>query len=144
MSLRTEVPRLRSLPWFTTWLWRPSRRRRRRPADDGLLLRRPIFRKYFLALFAAVIVPLLINGASEAWFGYQDQRTMLDARLLVEASAAAARIQGFLDGIRSQMQWAVAPDRAAAAHQSGGSSTPASVHGSWGALRAARSVPGAR
>ena len=32
---------------------------------------------------------------------------MLDARLLVEASAAAARIQGFLDGIRSQMQWAV-------------------------------------
>src|SRR5262245_5087110 len=107
MSLRTEVPRLRSLPWFTTWLWRPSRRRRRRPADDGLLLRRPIFRKYFLALFAAAVVPLLINGVSEAWFGYQDQRAMLDARLLVEASAAAARIQGFLEGIRSQMQWAV-------------------------------------
>jgi len=75
--------------------------------DDGLLLRRPILRKYFLALFAAVVVPLLINGASEAWFGYQDQRAMLNARLLVEASAAAARIQGFLDGIRSQMQWAV-------------------------------------
>jgi len=95
MSLRTEVPRLRSLPWFTTWLWRPSMRRRRCPVDDGLPLRRPILRKYFLALFAAVVVPLLINGASEAWFGYQDQRTMLDARLLVEASAAAARIQGF-------------------------------------------------
>ena len=54
-----------------------------------------------------MVVPLLINGVSEAWFGYQDQRAMLDARLLVEASAAAARIQGFLDGIRSQMQWAV-------------------------------------
>jgi class 3 adenylate cyclase len=78
-----------------------------RPADDGHLLRHPILRKYFLALFAAVVVPLLINGVSEAWFGYQDQRAMLDAKLLDETSAAAARIQGFLDGIRSQMQWAV-------------------------------------
>jgi adenylate cyclase len=74
-------------------------------ADAGL--RRSIFRKYFLTMFAAVVVPLLVNGLSEAWFGYQDQRAMLDARLVVEASAAAARIQGFLDGIQRQMQWAV-------------------------------------
>jgi class 3 adenylate cyclase len=71
------------------------------------LLRRPILTKYFLALFAAVVVPLLINGVSEAWLGYQAQRAMLDARLMVEASAAAARIQGFLDGIQGQLQWAV-------------------------------------
>ena len=77
------------------------------PADDERPLRRPILGKYFLALFAAVVIPLLLAGASEAWFGYQEQRAMLDARLLVEASAAAARIQGFLDGVRSQMQWAV-------------------------------------
>lgn len=77
------------------------------PTDDSPPLRRPILTKYFLALFAAVVLPLLINGISEAWFGYQDQRAMLDARLLVEASAAAARIQDFLDGIRSQLQWAV-------------------------------------
>ena len=93
-------------PWFEPWRnfldARPQH-----PADDGVLLRRPILRKYFLVLFVAVIVPLLINAATEAWFGYQDQRAMLDARLLVEASAAAARIEGFLDGIQDQMQWAV-------------------------------------
>jgi class 3 adenylate cyclase len=60
-----------------------------------------------LALFAAVVAPLLINGVIEAWFGYADQRAMLDARLQVEALAAAARIQGFLEGIRSEMQWTV-------------------------------------
>ena len=27
---------------------------------------RPLFRKYFTALFGAVVVPLLANGASEA------------------------------------------------------------------------------
>jgi adenylate cyclase len=32
--------------------------------------RRPLFYKYFVA----VVVPLLVNGASEAWFGYRDQR----------------------------------------------------------------------
>jgi adenylate cyclase len=31
--------------------------------------RRPLFRKYFLVLFAAVVVPLIASGASEAWFG---------------------------------------------------------------------------
>ncbi len=67
----------------------------------------PLFRKYFLALFAAVLVPLLISGASEAWFGYRDQRALLESRLSVEASAAAGRIQDFLDGIRDQMGWAV-------------------------------------
>ncbi len=69
--------------------------------------RRPLLRKYFLILFAAVVVPLLINGASEAWFGFHDQRALLDSSLRVEASAAAGRIQGFLDGIRDQMGWVV-------------------------------------
>ena len=36
--------------------------------------RRPLFQKYFAALVAAVVVPLLVNGVSEAWFGYRDQR----------------------------------------------------------------------
>ena len=70
-------------------------------------LRRPLFQKYFAALFAAVVLPLLASGASEAWFGYLDQRHTLDLHLRAEAVAAAARIQGFLDGIPSQMNWTV-------------------------------------
>jgi class 3 adenylate cyclase len=69
--------------------------------------RRSLFRKYFLALFAAVVVPLLANGAGEAWFGYRDQRDLLDRLLRAEADHAAATIEGFLVGIRDQLGWAV-------------------------------------
>ena len=48
--------------------------------------RRPLFYKYFAALFIAVVLPLLANGASEAWFGYRDQRAMLNQRLRTEAA----------------------------------------------------------
>jgi class 3 adenylate cyclase len=70
-------------------------------------VRRPLFRKYFLVLFTAVVVPLLASGASEAFFGYSDQRANLSLRLGAEARAAAARIQGFLDQVRSQLEWTV-------------------------------------
>jgi adenylate cyclase len=69
--------------------------------------RRPLFQKYFIALFIAVIVPLLANGASEAWFGYRDQREMLSQHLRAEAGSAAGKIQAFLDGITGQLQWTV-------------------------------------
>ena len=68
---------------------------------------RGLFRKYFLVLFLAVVVPLAANGLSEAWFGYRDQRARLDQLLGVEARAAAAKIQGFLDGITNQLGWLV-------------------------------------
>src|SRR5580700_1559679 len=69
--------------------------------------RRPLFQKYFLVLFAAVVVPLLANGASEAWFGYRDQQASLGQRLHVEAVSAAGKIRGFLDDITDQLQWTV-------------------------------------
>lgn len=69
--------------------------------------RRPLFQKYLTALFVAVVVPLLANGASEAWFGYRDQRLVLSQRLHAEARSAAGKIQGFLDDITDQLQWTV-------------------------------------
>lgn len=66
-----------------------------------------LFRKYFIALFAAVVLPLLVNGASEAWLGYRDQRAMLDRLLQVEADGGAAKIESFLAGIVDQLGWAV-------------------------------------
>ncbi len=68
---------------------------------------RGLFRKYYLVLFLAVVIPLATNGISDAWFGYRDQRARLDQLLGVEARSAAARIQGFIDGITNQLGWLV-------------------------------------
>ena len=40
--------------------------------------RRSLFGKYFATIFAAVVVPLLIAGGSEAWLGYRDERARLN------------------------------------------------------------------
>lgn len=69
--------------------------------------RSSLFRKYFLALFAAVAVPLVIAGGSEAWFGYRDQRASLNDLLNAEARLAAVKIQDFIEGIREQLGWTV-------------------------------------
>jgi class 3 adenylate cyclase len=68
---------------------------------------RGLFQKYFLVFFLAVVIPLAVNGATEAWFGYRDQRARLDQLLGVEARSAASRIQGFLDSITGQLGWLV-------------------------------------
>jgi class 3 adenylate cyclase len=70
-------------------------------------LRRSLFQKYFLVLFVAVVVPLLVNGISDAMFGYRDRRAMFDTVLRTEAVAAAARIGSFLQDIRGQLGWTV-------------------------------------
>jgi adenylate cyclase len=79
-------------------------------AQDGPAARRPrrpLFQKYFIVLFAAVVVPLLANGAGEAWFGYRDQKVMLSQRLRAAAGAAAGKLEGFLNDITDQLQWTV-------------------------------------
>ena len=69
--------------------------------------RRSLFQKYLVVLFIVVVVPLLANGISDAWFGYRDQRAMLNALLRTEAASAAGRIGSFLDGIKDQLSWTV-------------------------------------
>jgi len=96
------------------------RQRGMRPATESappIRTRRSLFRKYFIALFAAVVVPLLVNGASEAWFGYRDQRAQLDGLLGAEARSAAGKIGGFIDGIRDQLGWMVQLPWSAAAEE---------------------------
>src|SRR5215510_10888096 len=70
-------------------------------------MRRSLFRKYFVALFVAVVIPLFVKGISDAWFGYRDERAMLNALLQAEALSAATRIRGFLDGITEELGWTV-------------------------------------
>ncbi|WP_065756901.1 cache domain-containing protein [Bradyrhizobium paxllaeri] len=69
--------------------------------------RRSLFVKYFTTLFVAVVVPLLLGSATEAWFAFRDNRFDLDELLRVEARSAADRIQAFTDGIRDQLGWVV-------------------------------------
>jgi adenylate cyclase len=80
----------------------------RPPEPPGLSRPRwPLFWKYFIVLFCAVVVTLLANGLSEALFGYRDLTESLSRRLTAQAQSAAVRIDGFLDGIVGQLGWAV-------------------------------------
>ena len=76
-------------------------------SDPVVAPRTSLFRRYFRALFAAVVLPLLIAGASEAWFGYHDQRAMLNALLDAEARSAAVKIADFIESIEEQLGWTV-------------------------------------
>lgn len=75
--------------------------------NPAIAPRTSVFKKYFRALFAAVVVPLLIAGGTEAWFGYHDQRARLNDLLDAEARLAAVKIQDFIEGIRQQLGWTV-------------------------------------
>ena len=75
-----------------------------RRAAKEMRPRRPLFQKYFVVLFGAVIVPLVIGGASDAWFGYRDQTASISNMLGVEAKAAAGEIRSFLEGIVDQLK----------------------------------------
>jgi class 3 adenylate cyclase len=69
--------------------------------------RRSLFFKYFITLFVAAVVPLMLGAVSEAWFGYRDQRLHLNEVLQVEARSAADKIQTFIDDISDQLGWVV-------------------------------------
>jgi len=69
--------------------------------------RRSLFIKYFVTLFVAVVTPLMLGSATEAWFAFRDNRFDLNELLQVEARSAADRIQAFTDGIRDQLGWVV-------------------------------------
>jgi adenylate cyclase len=69
--------------------------------------RRSLFMRYFLTLFVAVVVPLMFGAVGEAWFGYKDQRLLLNEVLQAEARTAVGKIQAFTDEIGDQLGWVV-------------------------------------
>lgn len=70
-----------------------------------MLVRRSLFAKYFAVLLLLVVVPLVVTGSVDAWFGYQDRRVTLDTLLQAQARVGASRIRSFLDEIRGQLGW---------------------------------------
>ncbi|WP_192177982.1 adenylate/guanylate cyclase domain-containing protein [Mesorhizobium amorphae] len=96
-------------------------------------MRRSLFQKYFLVLFAAAIFPMAAGGISNTWFSYVDQRAILSALLRSEATSAADKIESFLDGIKVPLGSAIPQ----------GGSTKASVnHLRLLVVRAMHQVPG--
>jgi class 3 adenylate cyclase len=77
------------------------------PSTGAPAKHRSLFWKYFRALFAAVVAPLMIAGVGEAWFGYHDQRARLSELLDAEARLAAVKIHDFVEGIQEQLGWTV-------------------------------------
>ncbi|WP_409190322.1 cache domain-containing protein [Bradyrhizobium sp. RDM4] len=73
----------------------------------ALRLRRSLFFKYFLTLFIAVVLPLTLGAAGEAWFWYRDQSRHLSELLQVQSRSAAERMDAFADEISDQLGWAV-------------------------------------
>jgi signal transduction histidine kinase len=64
-----------------------------------------LFYKYVAFFVAAIALALLINGASEIWFSYQEHKASLIRIQHEQAEAAAAKIGQFIREIESQIGW---------------------------------------
>lgn len=58
-----------------------------------------LFRRYFISILSAVILPLLLMSGLDAWLGYSDQKLLLASLLRSEANAASNRVEDFLERI---------------------------------------------
>jgi signal transduction histidine kinase len=64
-----------------------------------------LFRKYVVLFVALVGGALLVHGALELWFSYQENKAALAQIQHEKALAAAARIEQFIDEITRQIGW---------------------------------------
>jgi signal transduction histidine kinase len=64
-----------------------------------------LFRKYVAFFVAVIALALLLNGASEIWFSYQEHKASLIRIQREQAEAAAAKIGQFIREIESQIGW---------------------------------------
>jgi signal transduction histidine kinase len=64
-----------------------------------------LFRKYVAFFVVVIALALLLNGASEIWFSYQEHKASLIRIQREQAEAAAAKIGQFIREIESQIGW---------------------------------------
>ena len=68
--------------------------------------RRRLFRKYAAMFVAVVSVALAVNGLSDIWFSYKEQKALLIRMQRGQAEAASEKITQFLKEIEGQLKWA--------------------------------------
>jgi signal transduction histidine kinase len=73
-----------------------------------------LFRKYVLLFIGLVSLVLLVNGALDFWFTYDENKQALFRIQQEKAASAARRIEEFVDEIERQLGWTTAPQWAAA------------------------------
>jgi len=66
-----------------------------------------LFRKYAAIFVAVVCLALVINGAFDMWFSYQEQKTLLVQIQRGQAESAASSISQFVEEIEAQMAWVI-------------------------------------
>lgn len=74
-------------------------------AQNARLPRSRLIRKFVLLFIALIGGALLVSGALELWFSYQENKTALARVQQEKALAAAARIDDFIDEITRQIGW---------------------------------------
>ncbi len=79
---------------------------RRASAVDLKPRRGRLFRKYAATFVAVVCLALVVNGLSDIWFSYREQKTLLTRIQRGQAEAAAEKITQFLREIEAQLAWA--------------------------------------
>lgn len=64
-----------------------------------------LFRKYVVMLLALVSLALVVNGLSDIWFSYQEQKALLFRIQREQAKSAAEKISQFLNEITAGLAW---------------------------------------
>src|ERR1051326_352282 len=74
-------------------------------AVEVLTPRAGLFRKYVVMLLGIVSLALAINGISDMWFSYVEQKALLFRIQREQANAAADKIGHFLNDIKTGLAW---------------------------------------
>jgi signal transduction histidine kinase len=89
----------------SSWMKRRTKSAMKQGDAQGPAPRSGLFRKYVVMLLAVVSLALAINGTSDIWFSYQEQKALLFRIQREQANAAAEKISQFLNEITTGLAW---------------------------------------